>query len=52
MSTKLLDAIRWTFHMTKTQAEEYYRQHKTDTKLLKTIVDGYNQHCHKAFYND
>ena len=52
MSTKLLDAIQWTFGMTRKEAQAYLRKHKTDKALLQTIEDGYNQHCHKAFYND
>ena len=52
MSQRLLDAIQWTFGMNKTEAKDYYRRHKTDSRLLGTIETGYREHCKKAFAND
>lgn len=52
MSLQVLDAIQWTFGMSRKEAQKYYRKHAKDRILLQTILDGYNQHCKQAFYND
>ena len=52
MSLQILDAIQWTFGMTRKEAQRYYRTHAKDKTLLQTILDGYLQHCKGLFYND
>lgn len=52
MLTYTISAIQWTFGMNVTQAKTYYRSHKNDHMLLKTIVDGYKDHCKKSFNED
>lgn len=52
MLTYTISAIQWTFGMTVRQAEWYYKEHKDDRTLLKTIVQGYRDHCKKSFNED
>lgn len=51
MSLQLLDAIQWTFGMTRKEAQAYLRKHKTDKVLLQTIEDGYKAHCKGLFWD-
>ena len=51
MSLQLLDAIQWTFGMTRKEAQAYLRKHKGDKSLLDTILDGYLAHCKGLFWD-
>lgn len=45
-----IDAVRWMFGMTKTEAERYIKE--ADASTVDAIIDAYEDNARRSFYAD
>lgn len=52
--TEYINALMWTFGMTKTQATKEVREaiKNSDFSRINEVASGFTQNARKAFYND
>lgn len=52
--TEYINALMWTFGMTKTQATKQVREaiKNSDFSRINEVASGFTQNARKAFYND
>ena len=50
---KIIDAIMWEFGFTRSEAFKYLIKFKdSDPRTIDVIVEGYEAHLKKSFYED